>query len=83
LCLAAIYVPLLVAGYAIALYVEAVWNGQTNLAQSAALVAGIGGILWISPIPVWYLVRQVRRHRVDRRRRVSAGWRARDGSHSW
>lgn len=64
-CFGAVYVPLLVAGYAIAISTEAVWNGQRNLGQSAVLVAVSCGIIWTSPILVWYLARKVRRHRVD------------------
>jgi hypothetical protein len=67
LCLAAIYVPLFVAGYAVAIAIQAVWNGQTDLAQSALLVTLICGILWISPIPAWHLAGAIRRRRVDRR----------------
>ena len=64
-CLGAVYVPLLVAGYAIAISIEAVWNGHMNLGQSVVLAVMSCGIVWSSPILVWYVDRKARRHRVD------------------
>jgi formate hydrogenlyase subunit 3/multisubunit Na+/H+ antiporter MnhD subunit len=60
LCLAAIYVPLLIGGYALAIVMEALWNRQQNVAQSALLVAVICGIAWLLPISAWYLAQRLR-----------------------
>ena len=56
LCLAAVYVPLLLAGWATAMAIEALSRGQFHLSLSYLLAATICGMIWLLPIPVWCLV---------------------------
>ncbi len=55
LCLVAVYVPLLIGGYALAVALEALWHGQETVVQSALPVAAICGIAWLSPVLAWYI----------------------------
>ena len=71
-CLAAIYVPLLVAGYAVSIAIEALWSGQLGLGVRAILIALVCGVLWLTPIPGWYLVRKVFRGLPGSRARVGS-----------
>ena len=57
----ALYAPLLIAGWATAIAIEALSSGQFSLGLSSLLVAASCGMIWLLPIPAWYLVTLVQR----------------------
>ena len=61
LCLAALYAPLLIAGWVTAIAIEALSSGQFSKGLSSLWVAAICGIIWLLPVPVWCLVKLVHR----------------------
>lgn len=61
LCLAALYAPLLIAGWATAIAIEALSSGQFSKGLSSLLVAAICGMIWLLPVPVWCLIMHVHR----------------------
>jgi membrane protein implicated in regulation of membrane protease activity len=68
----AIYAPLLLGGYATAIAIEMLWNGQESLTVQALLLAVLCGILWVLLVPSWYLARRVHRRRPDDGSRIDA-----------
>jgi hypothetical protein len=61
LCLAVLYAPLVIAGWATAIAIEALSSGQFSKGLSSLLVAAICGMIWLVPVPAWCLIMHVHR----------------------
>jgi hypothetical protein len=61
LCLAVLYAPLLIAGWATAIAIEALSSGEFSVGLSSLWVAAIYGMIWLLPVPAWFLIMRVHR----------------------
>jgi hypothetical protein len=57
LCLAVLSAPLLTAGWATAIAIEALSSGQFSVGLSSLWVAAFCVLIWLLPVPIWWLVK--------------------------